>query len=182
MVLLRVYLAGEAGFCLGVKKTLGLAEKAVKNFGRVCSLGPLIHNPQEVARLAPNVLPVSRVEEAGELPLLIRSHGASPEVFAQAKTAGIRLIDATCPLVKRTQMLAKSLGEQGYRVVIVGDRNHPEVEAMLAWAGEGALSAETKEDALRMGPFDRLALISQTTQRQEVFDEITEILRGKTDE
>lgn len=95
-------------------------------------MGPLVHNPQLVASLAEKgIHEVNSVQNIEEGTLVIRAHGVSPDVLDQAKERGINIVDATCPNVRRAQELAGELVEQGYQVVVVGDRGDPEVQGLL---------------------------------------------------
>ncbi|MEG3070901.1 MAG: hypothetical protein RQM92_08960 [Candidatus Syntrophopropionicum ammoniitolerans] len=117
-------MASKAGFCSGVKRALDLAMDTLKDNKRpVFTLGPLVHNPQLVASLAEKgIHEVNSVQNIEEGTLVIRAHGVSPDVLDQAKERGINIVDATCPNVRRAQELAGELVEQGYQVVVVGDR------------------------------------------------------------
>ena len=135
---LKVELASYSGFCFGVKRAIKLAFQAADNARAmpVYSLGPLIHNPQVVDKLkSKGVKVVEDLKDIGEGTLIIRSHGVHPSVLAKVENAGLKIVDATCPLVKRTQDLAKMLDEEGYSVVIIGERDHYEVKALLGFVG-----------------------------------------------
>jgi (E)-4-hydroxy-3-methyl-but-2-enyl pyrophosphate reductase len=127
---LKVTVAPGSGFCFGVKRALKIAFDAVrKHDGPVATLGPIIHNPQVVARLEEEGLTV--VSDLSEIPrggtLIVRSHGLPGSVLAEAEERGISIVDATCPFVKQTQDAAARLEDEGYTIVIVGEEDHPEV-------------------------------------------------------
>jgi len=136
----------------------------------VCSLGPLIHNPQEVARLTEKGFQViDALDEAHPVAtLLIRSHGVSPDVVAEAKRRGHRIIDATCPLVRRVQTLATELEQEGYQVIVAGDAAHPEVRAIRGHAPTAVVMSDPASVA-GLEPADRVALVAQTTFSPEMF-------------
>ncbi len=161
----RVELAEESGFCFGVKRAIELARATTAREGTAYSLGPIIHNPQEVARLTRGgVRVVDSLDQVPEgAPLIIRSHGATPEVFEEARRRGLAIVDATCLLVKRAQERAGELAEGGYRVVVVGEVHHPEVQAIVEYA-RGAVVLEDGGglDALRTAR--RIGVVAQTTQ------------------
>ncbi len=118
-------MAEKAGFCFGVKRAIKMALEGAEKYGEVCSLGPLIHNPQEVSRLANNgVYWSDRMEDIRCKTVIIRSHGVPPVALHQLKEMGYNTIDATCPFVKRAQNIAEELQDSGCQVVIVGDKNH----------------------------------------------------------
>lgn len=178
---MEIFVAKHAGFCFGVKRALQLAEKASRDFGEIYSLGPLIHNPQEVERL--NGMGVKWVNELQEVvgnQVIIRSHGVAPQILSDAKEKKMKIIDATCPFVKRAQGFAKELTSQSYKVVVVGDANHPEVEGIVGWANHSAIVVETAEQAQQIPQSERIGVIAQTTQLPQNFQNIVEILKKKT--
>jgi len=162
---MEILLADKAGFCFGVKRAIKTAyDTARENAGEVGTIGPLIHNPQVVARLEEmGVHPVAGVKDFPGETLIIRSHGVPPSVYEAAEAAGIRLVDATCPFVKNAQDYARLLRKEGYRVVIVGDRNHPEVQGIMAYAGESVAVTVDAEDLRTLGKVRRIGVIAQTT-------------------
>lgn len=167
---MEIELASHAGFCFGVKRAMKLAFQATSEKGRVYSLGPLIHNPQAVDELRKRgVKVIKNLNQVENGPLIIRSHGASPSLLAEAKGRGLEVVDATCPLVKKVQDLAKMIREEGYLVVIVGERNHYEVKSLLSLAGKGAVVVESPDEARKLKKARRIGLLSQTTQSMENF-------------
>ena len=144
---MEVFLADKAGFCFGVKRAINTAFEAAGK-GRVYCLGPLIHNPQEVERLLREG--VETVDDFTALKpgdsLIIRSHGVPPRVLAQARDMGLTIIDLTCPFVGKAQRDAEALQKEGYQVVVVGEKKHPEVQSILGYAGENAVVVAPAED------------------------------------
>ena len=165
-----IEVAEGSGVCFGVRRALELAEKAIAEGHGVCCLGPLIHNPQEVARLAAKGFRVIELleEAAPQGTLLIRSHGLQPGVVAEARRQGLRIIDATCPLVRRVHTLAAELQEQGYQVVVAGDAAHPEVRAIQGHA-PAAVVVGGIEAVRQLRLTGRVALVAQTTFSPEEF-------------
>ena len=118
---MRVTIADACGFCYGVRRAVDMAAHAKKG---TKTLGPIIHNPQVVSRLAAyGVGPVDSLDEiqTGET-VLIRSHGVGPEVYAEAEKKGLHVIDATCPHVKKAQQDAKKIVEQEKKLIIIGEK------------------------------------------------------------
>ncbi len=181
---MKTILAPKAGFCFGVKRALDLAMKTARETNKkIYTLGPLIHNPQVVEDLSRKGIKV--VKEISEIPdgvVIIRSHGVGPEIFSKADEFGLQVVDATCPFVKKAQELAKELNEQGFQVVVVGDREHPEVTGIIGWTGQQAIVIETPEQAEKLQPFKKIGIISQTTQPAENFQQIVEVLQDKAEE
>jgi 4-hydroxy-3-methylbut-2-enyl diphosphate reductase len=162
---MKVILADKAGFCFGVKRAINTAFEAAAK-GRVYCLGPLIHNPQEVERL--RQAGVETVEDLRSLRpgdfLVIRSHGVPPSILEQARDKGLAIIDLTCPFVGKAQKHAETLKKEGYQVVVVGEKKHPEVQSILGYAGEGAVVLETPDDVEELGLKSRVGVVAQTTQ------------------
>ena len=136
----RIRICEFSDFCFGVKRAISLAEKALKRrSGPVFSLGPLIHNRQVVDKLSGKGLSVSKdLKDIKRGTIIIRSHGIAPDVLGKIKRRGLSIVDATCPFVKNAQRLAKDLSEAGYKVIIIGDKGHPEVKALKSFSGNNA--------------------------------------------
>jgi small subunit ribosomal protein S1/4-hydroxy-3-methylbut-2-en-1-yl diphosphate reductase len=168
-----IFLADKAGFCFGVKRAINTAF-ANAGKGNVYCLGPLIHNPQEVDRLL--AAGVRTVEDFSLLTpgdyLIIRSHGVPPLVLAQARERGLKIIDLTCPFVGKAQRDAELLQKEGYQVVVIGEKQHPEVQSILGYAGDDAVVIETADDVEGMNFQHRLGVVAQTTQSYSNFSEI----------
>jgi len=166
-------LADKAGFCFGVKRAIKTAFQAAAK-GNVHCLGPLIHNPQEVERL--RKAGVQLVEDFSSLKqgdyLIIRSHGVPPRVLEQAHERGLHIIDLTCPFVKKAQRDAAALYRDGYQVVVVGEKKHPEVQSILGYAGDNGIVVETAADVERIKLKNRVGVVAQTTQTYSNFSEI----------
>ncbi len=166
---MKVILAEKYGFCAGVRNAISIAEKVLAEKGRVYSLGPIIHNPDVVERLAKKGLVA--VDDVEQVPagaaVLIRSHGAASDEIEHLREKNAEIVDATCVLVKRVQQIAGEMEQDGYKVVIVGDRNHPEVRAVVGCT-KGAVVVGDESDISRIGT-GRLGIVCQTTQSPEFF-------------
>ena len=172
---MEVITASCAGACYGVKRALRLAERAAESGRPTQTLGPLIHNPQVVDRLAAKGVGVanSPAEVSGEC-VIIRSHGVTPQVRQDIEERGVSIIDATCPHVLRAQRAAKELAEEGRTVVVVGEKSHPEVEGLRAWAESVSDRVVVASDASELpadlhGP---LGVVVQTTQRRAMLEDV----------
>lgn len=176
----RIEVAEGSGVCFGVRRALELAEEALAGGRTVYSLGPIIHNPQEMARLqARGIRVIESLQDvrAGGV-LLIRSHGLAPDLIEEARRRGLDVLDATCPLVHRVQALAVDLAREGYQVLLAGDASHPEVRAILGHAPEARVVA-TPEEAAARGLKGRVALVAQTTFSPERFRGLARDLAGQ---
>jgi 4-hydroxy-3-methylbut-2-enyl diphosphate reductase len=165
-----IEVAAGSGVCFGVRRAVELAEEALASSEAVYCLGPLIHNPQEMARLGGRGFRVieSLDEAKATGVLLIRSHGLQPNVVEEARHRGLKIVDATCPLVQRVQTLAVELAQGGYQVILAGDEAHPEVRAIQGHA-PGARVVSDVESVHRLDVKGRVALLAQTTFSPERF-------------
>ena len=178
---MEVILADYLGFCYGVKRAIKLARENASSDGTSCTLGPIIHNPQMVERLKSEG--VGTVERLSDLPqgkIIIRSHGVGPETYEEAEAKGLDVVDATCPHVKKAQLSAKELSDEGYHVVIIGEQRHPEVQSIWKWAGGHADIVETEAEAEALPSIARLGIVSQTTFSGERFRSIVSVLLEKS--
>jgi len=172
---MKVLVAEQRGFCPGVRNAIGVAEKTLAHQKRgnpVYSLGPIIHNKDEVERLAKvGLKTIDKVEQIRSGTALIRSHGAAPEQIAKLEEKGLSIVDATCILVKRVQHIAKELEKDGYKVIIIGDENHPEVQAVMGCAKDAVVIAD-ENDLHKLPQNTRLGVVCQTTQSPEHFGRV----------
>ncbi|MDZ4169027.1 MAG: 4-hydroxy-3-methylbut-2-enyl diphosphate reductase [Coriobacteriia bacterium] len=174
---MRVEVARHAGVCYGVERALKLAEEAGAKGGPVCTLGPLIHNPQAVEALkSKGVATAASLEAVSEGTLVVRSHGVDPAIISEAQAKGLSVVDATCPHVTKAHEAAESLMRSGYLVVIVGEADHPEVEGIMAHAGGSALVVESAEELPSRLPSRRVGVVVQTTQSEARLAEVVDAL------
>ena len=198
---MKVIVAENCGFCPGVRNAISIAEKILAparrsghkgqatRHGGACrsrtgyvvySLGPIIHNSDVVQRLAKaglktvasvKQIPAYSSRKTGVGTAIIRSHGAAPKQVAELKKKGVNIVDATCVLVKRVQRIARELGRGGYKVVIIGDENHPEVQAVVGSAS-GVVVIADESDLHKLPLNGKLGIVCQTTQSQEYFSKM----------
>lgn len=182
---MKIIRAENAGFCFGVKRAMKLAfEAAENNENPIYSLGPLIHNPQQVQVLVQRgVHVVSDLEslKPGDT-LIIRSHGTSPAILESAKAKHLNIVDATCPFVVKAQRLAQRLASEQYQVVIVGEGDHPEVVGLVGFAGNDARVIEKVSDVNDFPMKQRVGVVAQTTQSLDNLRDVVCILLEKCDE
>lgn len=169
---MKVIVAEKCGFCHGVRNAISIAEEILTQENDVYSLGPIIHNKDVVERLAKMGLKtVDRAEEIQSGTVIIRSHGAAPEQIEKLRERGLNIIDATCVLVKRVQEIAKGLDCDGYKVVIIGEENHPEVQAVVGCAKDVIVIAG-EPDLYKLPQNAKLGVVCQTTQSPEHFGKV----------
>lgn len=180
---LEVILADDYGFCYGVKRAIKIAQKNAGSAQRVCTLGPIIHNPQMVKALAAEgVGIVDSPDDMDEGKIIIRSHGVGPSVYKKIAEKGLGLADATCPHVKKAQMSAKKLADEGFKVIIVGEKDHPEVKSIKEWAGEDSRVVGSLSEAEDLPCAARLGVVAQTTFSGAAFSKIVTALLEKSND
>ncbi|MFC1704770.1 4-hydroxy-3-methylbut-2-enyl diphosphate reductase [Nanoarchaeota archaeon] len=168
--------AKYSGFCFGVRRAV---ESALNVKGEVKTLGPLIHNPQFVAELEKKgINAVDSLDDVDKGTLLIRAHGVPDSVVEKAKKKSLNVVDLTCPFVKTVQNFAKQLYKQGYQVVVVGEKNHPEVMGIVG--NINAIVVGDVDDAKKLAHFKRMGVVAQTTH--DKFDNVVDELRKHADE
>ncbi len=167
---MQVKLAQQCGFCPGVRTAIETVEQTLaecRGSGPVYSLGPVIHNMDEVERLGQAGLDtVESINQIEHGRVVIRSHGVSPEDLQRLQERGLEVVDATCILVKRLQKSARTLADDGFLVVIVGEKKHPEIQAVLGLVPEAIVVAQP-EDLVRIPAGGKLGIVVQTTQSPE---------------
>lgn len=179
---MEILIAKRAGFCFGVKRAIdiafGIAEKKQEG---IYTFGPIIHNPQVIERLrAKGIVPTDDIQGDDIRTMIIRTHGMPLDLMERASKAGYDIIDATCPFVKKAQHYAKLLREEGYQVVILGDREHPEVKGLMSYAGEDVIVVNSGEEL--SGIKKRVGIVVQTTQPVEALKRLIGVIVGQSKE
>lgn len=167
--------ASKTGFCFGVKRAINMLEKVAREQGGVETLGAVVHNQQVLDKLAKiGVKIVNSVDDIEGDTVVTSSHGVSPDLEDSIKARNIRVVNTTCPSVRRAQEAARQLAEEGFFVIIYGNAEHPEVKGILGWAkGKGLATLDEKPVvALKPRP-RRIGILSQTTQVPAHFAEFT---------
>lgn len=183
---MRLLVAKYLGFCTGVNRAYRLAVQTAKKGSPVYMLGYLVHNQKVIDELKEKG--IQTVKTLDEIPkdatgyLIISAHGVSPQVYEKASRTGLKIIDTTCPWVKKPQTLAKNLIGEGYHVVIVGDKNHAEVLGILGWTGGKAQVIEDIKDVKKIKFHEKIGTVAQTTQSSKHFEDIVNALAEKTNE
>lgn len=173
---MRVIIAKSAGFCMGVRRAMSKAFLTLKREkGPIYTYGPLIHNPQVVRLLSEKgVSSVTDVSLTDRGTIVIRAHGISPQERERVRTTQLKIVDATCPKVMKIHAAAKKHHKQGYLVVVVGDRDHPEVSGILGYTEGKGVVVGSPEEAAGLPDAERVLVVAQTTFSQEMFSAILE--------
>ena len=175
---MKVELAKSAGFCFGVEKAVNTVyEEAKKGNDIVYTLGPIIHNEEVVKDMKKRGVEAVRIEDLASLPkgtVIIRSHGVSREIFNFVKRSGHRVVDATCPFVKKIHAIVSVQSGKGKTVVIIGNPEHPEVMGIRGWGDENTYAVENIEQFinLELKKDEEIIIVAQTTFNHKKFQEI----------
>lgn len=180
----------DAGFCFGVKRAMDLALKSAKSEkNHVYTLGPLIHNPQVCEELKKQgIIEAKSLNDIQSGVVILRSHGVPPKLYQEIASLGFKIVDAVCPSVKRVQELAHQLKEEGYEVVVVGEKNHPEVMSIRGTVEGETIVVEGPQEAEKLKlkglklHHRKVGIIAQTTQTIDNFKKVVEILLDETKE
>lgn len=180
-----VIVAKRAGFCPGVKKAIDkVLELEANGHTPVYTIGPLIHNKQVTDMLAEKqITSINLPKEAADKNgvLVIRAHGITPKFQQEIESCGMKVVDATCPLVKHAQNVIAQFAEKGYYTVIVGDGDHAEVIGLMGYTQSKGYVVSGPEEAKKLPHFDKVNVVSQTTQKESVFFETAEEIKKHAD-
>lgn len=175
---MQIKLAKNYGFCFGVKRAIKIAEDSTNAY----TIGPLIHNNEEINRLKSNfnVTTLQNISEAKDVKkAIIRTHGITKGDLKDLQASGAQIIDATCPYVTKPQQICEKMSDEGYDVVIFGDENHPEVRGVQSYAKNGAHVVLSVEELENIRLHNKIAVVSQTTRKIEEFSKIVCYLTSK---
>lgn len=180
-----VIVAKRAGFCPGVKRAIDkVLELEASGQKPVYTIGPLIHNKQVTQQLAEKqITTINRPQEAADKNgvLVIRAHGITPEFQKEIESSGMKVVDATCPLVKHAQNVISQFAKEGYHTVIVGDADHAEVVGLMGYTQGRGTVVSGPEEAKLLPHFDKVNVVSQTTQKESVFFETADEIKKHAD-
>lgn len=173
-----IRLAKHAGFCFGVKRATQMAFKAAESSdGSTYTLGAIIHSPQVVSRLADmGVKPLSSLDQIDHGTVIIRSHGVTAAELHRAEEMKLDVLDATCPFVKKAQQYVKTLSDEGYSVVVVGEADHPEVMGIVSYGMTNVYVVSDEGQALLLPRMKRVGVVAQTTQSFETLKQVVDAL------
>jgi 4-hydroxy-3-methylbut-2-enyl diphosphate reductase len=180
---MEVLLANEYGFCFGVERAVEMVEDALGVGAPVRTLGPLIHNTQEMQRL--ECEGVATVQEPSQVSkneiAVIRAHGVTPQVQAELEKRAAQVVDATCPFVTRVQRLAERAATEGRHVVVAGNPDHPEMIGVVGYAPNNTFVVRDADEVANLPPLHAPLVVSQTTLKLQTFLEVAEAVKAKAD-
>lgn len=175
---MKVELAKSAGFCFGVEKAVNTVYEEAKNENEIVyTLGPIIHNEEVVKDMKKRGVEAVKIEDLASLPkgtVIIRSHGVSRDVYNFVKNSGHRVVDATCPFVKKIHAIVSVQSGKGKTVVIIGNPDHPEVMGIKGWGDKNTYAVENIEQFINLGlkKDEEIIIVAQTTFNHKKFQEI----------
>lgn len=184
---MKITIARHAGFCFGVRRAIDITFKVRQDDPkkRIYTLGQIIHNPQVIEALTQRGIGI--VHDINDPKLkpgdiaIVRAHGISPDKKAALTERGVEVIDAACPMVLKLHSVIKKAGRTADLIAIVGDKDHPEMDAHMGVAGSKGVIIQTLEDARKVPSVKRLAVVAQTTFDVALYKEIIDILRDKAE-
>ena len=180
---MQVLLADEYGFCFGVERAVEMVEEALSEGNTVRALGPLIHNDQEMSRLAKRG--VATISEPVQIKrgetAVIRAHGVTPQVEAELREKASKVVDATCPFVTKVQKLASRAAKQDRHVVVVGNPDHPEMIGVFGYAPEHTFVISDVAEVAGLPRLNNPLVVSQTTIKLQNFLDVAEAVKQKAE-
>ncbi len=181
--MINITLAKNAGFCFGVKRAIDIVEKLSESGKKIYTNGPIIHNPQVIENLSQKgICSINNIKKIRpDATLVIRTHGVKKN-FYMTTPKDLKIVDATCPFVKRAQDIVKKLSSQSYCIVILGDKKHPEVEGLVSYTDKVSNKAIIVKDLKEIKKIklpEKIGFLSQTTQSINEFKKIASYLKRK---
>lgn len=181
---MEIIIAKNSGLCYGVKRALRIARRTrLQKSGDVFTFGDLIHNPQVIADLkTQGIHSINDLDEIKRGMVIIRSHGVSPGIYRILEKKQIEIVDATCPIVKKIQKLVESLAAEEEEIVIVGNREHPEIKGLIGYSKGKGIILENEKQARHLPHKKKRAILAQSTQDLYLFEKIVALLIEKTEQ
>jgi 4-hydroxy-3-methylbut-2-enyl diphosphate reductase len=171
---MKILIAKTSGFCMGVRRAVEMVLDAPDQHANpIFTFGPLIHNPQVLNLLqSKDITVLDEIPDQGSGTVLIRAHGVPPTTKQGLKEANFRVIDATCPRVIKVQTIIRKHAKKDYASIIIGDKDHPEVIGLLAYARQKGYVIGTLEELEALPAFEKAIIVAQTTQNTQFFEAV----------
>ena len=181
---MEIFIAKTSGFCFGVKRAINMAEAcSTDGSSEISTLGPLIHNPQVVEKLEESgIVAKKNLDDINEGTVIIRSHGVRLEDHEEAERKDLNVVDATCPFVDKAQELVALLTEEDYTVIVLGEKEHPEVRGLLSYGSDSIRVVNGVDDLKGLPRVKKIGIVAQTTQDLRKLKEVTSYCLGKASE
>ncbi len=180
---MKIIVAKNAGFCFGVRRAVEAVYDHLDKAEKLYTYGPIIHNPEVVEELKDKgVIVEDNIDNIDSGTVIIRSHGVPEQVYKHMTGKGLNIVDATCPYVKRVHNLVKEYHSQGYAVIIVGEKEHPEVIGINGWCNNEAFIVNDEAEAQKLPSLHKACIVAQTTMIQKKWDAILKIIHEKVEQ
>lgn len=180
---MKIILAKNSGFCFGVERAINRSIETIEKNNNVHSLGPLIHNKQAIEYLQGKGLnTIDDIKEVDSGTVIIRSHGVTIDIHNELENKDIEYLDLTCPFVRKIQKKVQKFYEKGYKIIIIGSPNHPEVIGINGWCNNSADIINSKDDIEDAKKYDKICIVAQTTMNKEKFELLSELISNKAKE
>lgn len=179
---MNIIKAQKIGFCFGVRRSIQMAQEALNEESRpVFLLGSIVHNEEVIRDIeGRGGIIVSDPEESDRQSVLItKAHGVPHQTLEKAQDRKLQVKDTTCPIVKTAQQKARELSQQGYQVVIIGEKTHPEPQVIQEYAGEDSIITEDKEEIANLNLTSPVGVVAQTTKKREKLQELIQAIQKK---
>jgi (E)-4-hydroxy-3-methyl-but-2-enyl pyrophosphate reductase len=163
---MEIIVAEESGLCYGVKRALQIAKKTRETRGsNIYTFGDLIHNPQVISDLEnKGIHSIDDLDKINSGTVIIRSHGVSPNIYIKLAEKNIEIVDATCPIVKKIQKLVEKLAKKEEEIIIVGNKEHPEIQGLIGYSRGRGIIVENESQVKNLLPGKRRVVLAQSTQ------------------
>jgi 4-hydroxy-3-methylbut-2-enyl diphosphate reductase len=183
---MEIIIAEKAGYCFGIENAMKMVNDTIATGQeKICTLGPISHNAQETEKLSKQGITIIADEDAERITdgvVILRSHGVGKKIIERFREKGIVIVNATCPFVRAVQKKVEAYDAKGFQIVIVGDRNHPEVIGANGWCNDKALIINEINQLENIESYDRICIVAQTTIIESRFNEICDAIRSKVRE
>jgi 4-hydroxy-3-methylbut-2-enyl diphosphate reductase len=182
---MKTNLAKTAGFCFGVKRAIKIALETAEKDTPIEMLGDIVHNEEVIKQVSEKgIQKVSELSSGKEKTLIIRAHGVEKKIFEDAEKLGYSIVDATCPMVTEIHNIVKKMDKSGYKIIIIGDKNHAEVKGIAGQLSEKPFIISSKDSIpyQETNQIKKAAIVIQSTQMIENAEEIHEVLKPRITE
>lgn len=182
---MKIELAKSSGFCLGVKRALLIAQRVAGQDNNVYMLGDIVHNEDVVREIKrAGIKKIKKLAKGKNKTLLIRAHGAAVKTFKKADQLSYKVVDATCPMVKEIHQIARDMEQKGYKIIVIGDRKHDEVQAISGQLKHKAIVIDSRKSipVKTIRRIQKAAIVVQSTQNIEKVSQILGVLRHRIKE
>ena len=182
---MEIIVADKSGFCFGVKRAVDSVYEQINKGGKIYTFGPIIHNEQVVDELEKQGVGVinseAELKDVAEGTVIIRSHGVTRHIYELIEKQGLRVVDATCPFVKKIHGIVERESRAGRHIVVIGSRRHPEVEGIISWVDGPVTVVENEKEAydFTLEKSSEICVVSQTTFNNNKFKELVDIFQKK---